>query len=123
MEYRTELGTCCLIQIDKPLHDCPRFQGISVLKYSNVKNEFSSGLNLNRYGDQIDLVEFTCDNGFVSSICSEYSVSEHEEAKSDLLDAIGQLDISDYDLKKVLSKTDTILSTRKCPLRACVSAV
>lgn len=113
METKTELSCCCYIEVDKPLNDSPRFRGLSVLKYSAVSNEYSSGINFNRYGNQIDLVEFYCTEGYSNSVCAEYTFSEYSEARLDLLDALALLELPDSDLKSILSCADRIFGIKQ----------
>jgi hypothetical protein len=77
METRTQLGSChLLLLVDKSLHDCARFRGLSLLQYAKTFSGYSKGINLSAYGNKLGVVEFDCDGEYANNIISEYEMDD-----------------------------------------------
>lgn len=105
METRTQLGSChLLLLVDKSLHDCARFRGLSLLQYAKTFSGYSKGINLSAYGSKLGVVEFDCDGEYANNIVSEYEVDDLEANGFCFEDLLQQFELTKADTKLVKAK-------------------
>lgn len=77
---RVELGSFCLITVDRQLHDCKKFKGISILHYASKSKTFDYGCHLHIYGNSLNIIEFNIElidgEDYADTLLTEYSKSE-----------------------------------------------